>query len=250
MKYLDWGIYNFIVQEIILSKEKRNYSCCHLIFTKVSRIKFFLGVAVLFKNLNNKATSSLFVHKKPAPPPSQEEVPINLKSLYSVTTTFSPYRSRTDIKARKSLFNDERPNIGITCRHGHSAEYTITLTSCDNSYVITGILLEIRAPELGDGSTGRVCFCGSGLVPVPGSVGICCEEDIVTVASVDDVPVDVHLQGGSGTRVFGREFGRRRGDVFHVGPYAVHAAARYIFICPDLELADMVDRHMAGSDKL
>ena len=45
MKYLDWGIYNFIVQEIILSKEKRNYSCCHLIFTKVSRIKFFLGVA-------------------------------------------------------------------------------------------------------------------------------------------------------------------------------------------------------------
>lgn len=45
MKYLDWGIYNFIVQEIILSKEKRNYSCCHLIFTKVSRIKVFLGVA-------------------------------------------------------------------------------------------------------------------------------------------------------------------------------------------------------------
>ena len=44
MKYLDWGIYNFIVQEIILSKEKRNYSCCHLIFTKVSRIKVFLDV--------------------------------------------------------------------------------------------------------------------------------------------------------------------------------------------------------------
>ena len=166
-----------------------------------------------------------FVYKKPAPPPSQEEVPINLKSLYSVTTTFSPYRSRTDIKARKSLFNDERPNIGITCRHGHSAEYTITLTSCDNSYVITGIFLEIRAPELGDGSTGRVCFCGSGLVPVPGSVGICCEEDIVTVASVDDVPVDVHLQGGSGTRVFGREFGRRRGDVFHIGPRAEYTLA-------------------------
>ena len=50
MKYLDWGIYNFIVQEIILYKEKRNYSCCHLIFTKVSRIKVFLGVA--FKTTN------------------------------------------------------------------------------------------------------------------------------------------------------------------------------------------------------
>ena len=135
-------------------------------------------------------------------------MPINLKSLYSVTTTFSPYRSRTDIKARKSLFNDERPNIGITCRHGHSAEYTITLTSCDNSYVITGILLEIRAPELGDGSTGRVCVCGSGLVPVPGSVRIRREEDVVSVAAVNDVPADVHLQIGSRTRVFDGEFGR------------------------------------------
>ena len=54
MKYLDWGIYNFIVQEIILSKEKRNYSCCHLIFTKVSRIKFFLDVAP-------KATTAVFI---------------------------------------------------------------------------------------------------------------------------------------------------------------------------------------------
>ena len=108
--------------------------------------------------------------KKPAPPPSQEEVPVIRYPFILLQQLFSPYRSRTDMKAQKSLLNDKRPNIGITCRHRHSAEHAIALTPRDDPYIITSILLELRAPVLGDRSTGGVCFRRSGLVPVPGSV--------------------------------------------------------------------------------
>ena len=124
-----------------------------------------------------------------------------------------------------ALLNDKRTNIGIIGRHGHGAEDSVSFAPCYDADIIACILFESGTSVLSDHGTGRACFRGRGLVPVPCTVGICCEEDIVAVASVDDVPVDVHLQIGSGTRVFGRELGRRRGDVFHIGPGAEYTLA-------------------------
>ena len=109
---------------------------------------------------------------------------------------------------KRELFDDKGSDIGIGCRHGHSAEDTVAFAPCDDPDVAAGILFELGTPVLGDGGTGCVGFNGSGLVPVPGSVGIRCEENVVSVAAVDNVPLDVHLQIGSGARVFGSKFGR------------------------------------------
>ena len=162
-------------------------------------------------------------------------------SLYSVIITISPYQPRTYLKAQKSLFNDKRPNIGIICRHGHSAEDSVSFAPCYYADIIAYILFQLCSATFDNRCTGCGCLFRSGLVPVPGSVRIRSEEYIVAVAAVNDVPADVHLKVGSRTGIFSSKLCRRGCDVFHVGPYAVHAAARYIFICPDLELADMVD---------
>ena len=109
------------------------------------------------------------------------------------------YGSELSRKSPKGffLFDDKGSDIGIGCRHGHSAEDTVAFAPCDDPDVVAGILFELGTPVLGDGGTGCVGFNGSGLVPVPGSIGIRCEENVVSIAAVDDIPADVHLQVGS-----------------------------------------------------
>ena len=92
------------------------------------------------------------------------------------------------------LFNDKRSDIRTGRRHGHGTEDAVAFPSCDNADIIPGVLLELGPSVLSDHRTGGVRFCSSGLVPVPGSVGIRCDENIVSVAAVDDVPADIHLQ--------------------------------------------------------
>ena len=121
-------------------------------------------------------------------------MPINLKSLYSVTTTFSPYRSRTDMKDHTTLLNDKRSNIGIIGRHGHGAEDSVSFAPCYYADIIAYILFQLCSATFDNRCTGCGCLFRSGLVPVPGSVRIRREEDVVSVAAVNDVPADVHLQ--------------------------------------------------------
>jgi hypothetical protein len=95
------------------------------------------------------------------------------------------------------LLDDKGSDVGVGGRHGHGAEDTVALTPGDDPYIVTGILFEPGAPVLCDHGAGRGRFNGSGLVPVPGSIGIRCEENVVSIAAVDDIPADVHLQVGS-----------------------------------------------------
>ena len=92
------------------------------------------------------------------------------------------------------LFDDKGTDIGIACRHGHGAENTVALAPCDNADIISCILLEVASSAFIDHCACCGCILGSGLVPVPFSVGIRRNENIVSVAAVDDVPADIHLQ--------------------------------------------------------
>ena len=71
--------------------------------------------------------------------------------------------------------------VSIACRHGHGAEDAVAFASCHNADVIFCVLFELGSSVLGDHRTGGVCFDGGRLVPIPGAVRICCDENIVSV---------------------------------------------------------------------
>ena len=70
----------------------------------------------------------------------------------------------------------------------HCAEDTVAFPSGDNSHIIVLILFQLAAsvfPDFG-GSGGRLCVSGEVPAPFAGRVGR--QEDIVSIATVDDVP--------------------------------------------------------------
>lgn len=97
--------------------------------------------------------------------------------------------------------------VGIISAAGlrNRAEHTVAFTSGDDSRIIVLILFQVAASVLLDYSGIRGSTCVGGEVPVPLAGRIGRHEDIISVGSVDNIPIelDIVAAGHLGTDVPG-----------------------------------------------
>lgn len=104
---------------------------------------------------------------------------------------------------------------------GNCAEDSLEFSPCDDSYVIVLIFLEVAASVFLDcsGCRSRLCVCGKIPVPFSGRVG--CHKDIISVASVNDVPIELYIFAAGH---FSTDISGPGSDKDHIGPWTVCAA--------------------------
>ena len=115
---------------------------------------------------------------------------------------------------KRELFDDKGSDIGIGCRHGHSAEDTVAFAPCDDPDVVAGILFSLEPLYLvmaalaasalmevdwfqyqvplgfvGPGKKSLISVCTFGLIPADPAAGV------LGIVPLDKVAVAGFLQG-------------------------------------------------------
>lgn len=80
----------------------------------------------------------------------------------------------------------------VIIRCGYRAEYTVSYTPRNNSDVIVRVRFQLASPVIFDGGGIVPAFCLGREIPVPLSVRIGGQPDIISVASVNLGPVKLH----------------------------------------------------------
>lgn len=162
--------------------------------------------------------------------------------------TFSLFPGNSRILPLPFLINQQERNlclpvggvdiesVGIVAslRFRNRTENSLEFASCNDFYIVVLIFLETAAPVFFDYSGCGVCLCVCGKIPVPGSAGVGCHEDIVSVAAIDNGPgkLDIFaLVHAAGIRAQNRP----GCDEYHVGPGTVGTSSDRA----DLEDIDM-----------
>ena len=115
---------------------------------------------------------------------------------------------------------------------GNLAENSFISSPCDDSYIIVLIFLEVAAIVFLDysGCSSRFSACRKIIDPTSGRIG--CHKDIVSAASVNDIPAELYIFAAGH---FSADILGPGSDKHHIGPWTVGVA----FDRADIENIDM-----------
>lgn len=134
---------------------------------------------------------------------------------------FSAYAEGASIRCGFSV-DAEGTGVIVCGRHGNSAEYTIASSSSHDPEIIVCVFFQIGTAVFFDHCAAGCSLCRCGLVPVPCPFRIRGQKDVVSTASVDDLPGELFLKTGRrGTDIFLSMIFRGRGNICDVGPGAI-----------------------------